>query len=194
MSEKEIIRTQDRFPTTSSWEAVMSISKHLSESKALPACIQNASQLTMVLLAGKECGMGAMESLNAFYIVNGKITVYGSAVLSQLKRAGYKVKWGKCDAKEVSVKIISPDGDEHDEAFTMEQAVKTGQTGKEPWQKYPVNMLRWKCLGNAVRFFCPEVIYGHYMKEDIEATTQEAEAIDVTVTETKQEETANQPF
>lgn len=170
----ELQKTNDsRFPTVDTWQTIMGLSAHLSESKALPTFIQNPAQLTMVLLAGKEAGLGAIESLNSFYICNGKLSMYGSAVLTQLKRAGYSVKWGKCDMKEVSLNIKAPDGTEHTETYTMEQAVKTGQTGKEPWQKYPINMLRFKCLGNAVRFFAPETTYGHYMTEDITNGTME---------------------
>ncbi len=191
MSENITVLSNDRFPTEITWAQVMAISKELSESKALPECIKNPDQLTMVLLAGKESGLGAMESLNAFYIVNGKITMYGAAVISQLKRSGYRLKWGECDIKKVSVTIISPDGDEHTESYTMEQGVKTGQTGKEPWQKYPINMLRWRALGNAVRFFCPEVIYGHYIKEDIEASPDEAREIDAEINEINPSATAD---
>jgi hypothetical protein len=165
-----------RFPTVDTWQTIMALSAHLSESQALPAFIKNPAQLTMVLLAGKEAGLGAIESLNSFYICNGKLTIYGSAVLTQLKRAGYSVSWGKCDMKEVSLTIKAPDGTEHKESYAMEQAIKTGQTGKEVWQKYPVNMLRWKCLGNATRFFAPETTYGHYMTEDVTGGTVETVA------------------
>ena len=169
-----------RFPTVDTWQTIMALSAHLSESKALPSFIQNPAQLTMVLLAGKEAGLGAIEALNSFYIVNGKLTIYGSAVLTQLKRAGYSVKWGKCDIKEVSLTLKAPDGTEHTETYTMAEAVKTGQTSKEVWQKYPVNMLRFKCLGNAARFFAPETIYGHYMTEDVTGGTVETvNAIDI---------------
>jgi hypothetical protein len=150
------------------WQQVMTMAEVLKDSKALPSSIQNQAQLAMVLLSGKEAGMGAMESLNSYYIVNGKVTIYGAAVMAQLRRAGYRVKWGKCDAKEVALTLISPSGDEHNESYTMEQAVKAGNTSKEVWQKYPVNMLRYKCLGNACRFFAPEVLYGHYIREEMD--------------------------
>jgi hypothetical protein len=177
-----------RFPTANNWSAIMEISKHLSESKALPTCIQNASQLTMVLLAGKEAGMGAMESLNAYYIVNGKITIYGQATLVQLKRAGYKVKWGECDDKSATVTITTPDGtDSNTETFTMAEAVKSGNTGKDVWQKHAKSMIRWKALAANIRFFCPEVLNGYYVREDLEGTTDRPEVIEATVEQPKSE-------
>jgi hypothetical protein len=130
------ITTRGRFPSPENWQAITAISEELSKSKALPASIQNPAQLTMVLLAGKESGMGVIESLNSYYIVNGKITIYGQAVLIQLKRAGYRVKWGQCDEKSATSTILHPDGSESTETFTVAEAVKAGNTGKDVWQKH----------------------------------------------------------
>lgn len=181
----------ERFPTPEKWGAIMQISEELSKSKALPACIQNPAQLTMVLLAGRESGMGVIESLNAYYIVNGKITIYGQAVLSQLKRAGYSVKWGTCDDKSATVTIAAPDGSSNTETYTFEEAQKAGQTTKPVWTQHRKSMLRWKALAANVRFFCPEVLYGHYLTEDIEAKpteVPEGDIIDATTTDTNPNE------
>lgn len=176
MSDNALMVREEQFPTTEKWAQIMSISEELSKSKALPASIQNPAQLTMVLLAGKESGMGVIESLNAYYIVNGKITIYGQATLVQLKRAGYKVKWGQCDDKTATVTIIAPDESDNTETYTMAEAVKGGQTGKDVWQKYAKSMLRWKALAANIRFFCPEVLHGHYVKEDFDAPNSVADA------------------
>lgn len=181
------LRQSEKFPTPEKWTAIMQISEELSKSKALPSCIQNPAQLTMVLLAGKESGMGVMESLNAYYIVNGKVTIYGQATLVQLKRAGYRVKWGECSDKSATVTIISPDGSDNSETFTMAEAVKGGQTGKQVWQQHAKSMLRWKALAANIRFFCPEVLYGHYLKEDLEAVTD----ADITEIDDDQNEAEN---
>jgi len=179
MSQLALVN-EGRFPTVETWKRIMDISGHLAESKALPSFIQNPAQLTMVLLAGKEAGMGPVEALNSYYIVNGKVVIYGQATLTQLKRAGFKVKWGDCDPRKATVTIISPDGCENTETYTMEEAVDTGQTGKAVWKQHPKSMLRWKALGANIRFFCPEVLNGHYVKEDIDSSGEVPEpTIDV---------------
>ena len=162
---------RERFPSPQSWEAIQTIADKLKESKALPTFIDNPGKLVMVLLAGKEAGMGAVEALNSFYMVNGKLTIYGSATLSQLKRAGYKVKWGECSDKSATVTIIDKDGDTHTETYTIEEAQLAGNVGKnEVWRKYPKSMNRWKAIGAAVRFFCPEVLNGYYVREEMDGT------------------------
>jgi len=173
---KEITSSDDRsaivrrqFVNAEAWTQIEGMSAKLIQSKALPVTITNAAQLMMVFLAGYEYGMSAMESLNAFYIVDGKITIYGSAVVAQLKRNGFKVKWGACDDNEANVVIIDPDGEEHGEKYTYAEAMKSGLGTKRNWVSYRKNMLRWKAVSNAVRFFCPEVLSGFYLKEEIEA-------------------------
>ena len=186
--EKKELMVQEnaRFPSLDSWNQIMSISEKLSESKALPTFIQNPAQLTMILLAGKESGMGVIESLNSYYLVNGKITIFGQATLIQLKRAGFRVKWGDCDDKKAVVTIIAPDGTENTETYSMSEAIKTGQTNKDVWAKHPKPMLRWKALAANVRFFCPEVLYGHYIREDLEGVAENPEAIEEEIKKTNQ--------
>lgn len=155
------------------WAQIETLTEKLKDSKALPNTIQNGSQLAMVLLAGYEAGMTPMESINSYYIVNGKVTIWGSAVLIQLRRAGYKVKWLKSDDKIAEVEISKGD-EKHTEAYTIEEAVKSKLTGKDNWQKFPKEMLRHKAIGRGVRFFCPEVLGGFYLKEEIEDEAQAA--------------------
>ena len=141
----------------------------LENSGALPDSIKNGGQLMMVLLAGNEAGMSAMQAINSFYIVNGKVTIWGSAVITQLKRSGFKITWGVCDDTQANVTLTAPDGSQHSECYTYAEATNAGLTRKDTWLKYRKNMLRWKAAGNAVRFFCPEVLSGHYLKEELEA-------------------------
>lgn len=148
------------------WEQIEALTNKLVDSKALPSSIVNAPQLMMVFLAGYEAGMSPMQSLSSYYIVSGKVTIYGDAVMRQLKLAGYKVRWGEVTEKSATVTIIAADGDTHSESFTWEDAVTAKLTSKDNWIKYPKDQLRWKALGRAVRFFCPEVTGGFYMKEE----------------------------
>lgn len=157
------------FMPPAAWAQINEMAAKLSASGALPPSIKNGAQLGMVFLAGFEAGMTPMESVQSFYIVNGRVTIFGDAVPRQLKRAGYKVTWNVVSAEEASVTITAPDGQTYTESFTIEEAKQAGLLSKDNWIKYPKDMLRWKCLGRAVRFFCPEVLFGTYIKEDIEA-------------------------
>lgn len=186
MSDTSLQKQGSNFPTAEALDQINSLVTKLAESKALPLWCDNPGKLMMTVLAGREIGMGPMEALRSFYLVNGNFTVWGSAVITQLKRHGYKVKWGECDAKKATVTITSPDGDAHSETYTIEEATTAGLTAdpkKENWKKYPARMLRWKAVGQAVRFFCPEVLNGSYIREEMDGDAAPDAVADVEVTE-----------
>ena len=161
-------------------EQINHLAARFIKSKALPSTIENGDQLAMVLMAGYEAGMTPMQAINSFYIVNGKITIWGSAVIQQVRKAGWTLKWGKCDETTATV-TISKGKETCTETYTIEEAAASGLTGKGTWQKYKKEMLRHKVAGRAVRFTCPEVLNGFYLKEEIDATDVEATVVEAEV-------------
>lgn len=166
MSHEVALRTE--FIPQQALTQINAMADRLGKSGALPASIRNGDQLAMVMLAGYEAGMRPMESINAFYIVNGRLTMWGDALIRQLKRAGYSLTWPVTTDKEATCEITAPNGDKHKETFTFADAEKAGLIAKGgPWKTYPKDMLRWKAIGRGVRFFCPEVMGGtQYLKEE----------------------------
>jgi len=189
MSEQAIQPRRDNFPTEAALEQINSLVAKLSESKALPLWCDNPGKLMMTVLAGRELGMGPMEALRSFYLVNGNFTVYGAAVVTQLKRHGYRLKWGECSDRKATVTLTAPDGETHSETYTIEEAAKAGLTTdpkKENWRKYPARMLRWKAVGQGVRFFCPEVLNGAYVREEMDGDAAPGAVAEADFTETEE--------
>lgn len=155
-------------------EQINHLAARFHKSGALPSTIVNGDQLAMVLMAGYEAGMTPMQAINAFYITNGKLTIWGAAVIQQLRKAGWMLSWGTCDRSTATV-TISKGKESCTETYTIIEAGESGLTGKGTWIKYPKEMLRHKAVGRAVRFTCPEVLNGFYLKEEIDATDVEAE-------------------
>ena len=158
------------------WQVMQAMANTFISSGAVPASIQNAAQMIMVFQAGYEAGMQPVEALNAFYIVNGKITMYGDAVTSQIIKAGHTIEWGKCDGDEAEVTITRGDNQKSMTGeFTIEMArnkglFTTAKGGENVfWKKYPENMLKYKALGLIVDFIVPDALRGVSIKETIEA-------------------------
>lgn len=158
------------------WQVMNAMAQTFINSGALPDSIKNAAQLIMVMQAGYEAGMQPLESINAFYIVNGKITMYGDAVTAQVIKHGHTVEWGTCDGTEAEVTITRKDnGKSMTGKFTIEMAIERGLTtyndGKPNvfWRKFPANMLKYKALGEIVDFIVPDALHGAPIKEVIEA-------------------------
>lgn len=146
---------------------------------AMPSTIKNAPQLMMVLQAGYESGLQPLESLGAYYFVNGRLTMYGEAVISQVVRAGHIVQWGECNGMTATVKITRKDnGASFEQTFTIEQARLRGLASKDVWVKFPESMLRYRVFGMVARFIVPDALHGIQIKEEIEAVGVEQEVKD----------------
>ena len=159
------------------WQVMTAMANTFISSGALPDSIKNAAQLIMVFQAGFEAGMQPLESINAFYIVNGKVTMYGDAVSSQIIKHGHTMEWGICDDQTAEVTITRGDnGKSMTGKFTMAKAIERGLTtysdGRKNvfWQKYPENMLKYKALGSIADFIVPDALHGAPIKEDIEGS------------------------
>jgi hypothetical protein len=178
MSNLCVLSKKERFELTPMVTELMS-------SGAVPKGLANKEQVWIAIQRGKELGMPPVKSLQCLYFVNGTLTMWGSEVIARLKRSGYKVLWKEVTADKVSLVLRDPDGDEHPEEYTMEEA-KAGPAScynkytkttdvKDTYKKYPKNMLRYKCIGNAIRFFCPEVLDGIYITEEMDDKTETIE-------------------
>ena len=161
------------------WNMMKIISDTWINCGALPSTIKNAPQMMMVLQAGYESGLQPLESLGAYYFVNGRLTMYGEAVISQVVRAGHTVQWGECNEKTATVKITRKDnGANFEQTFTIEQAKSRGLAGKDVWIKFPESMLRYRVFGMVARFIVPDALHGIQIKEEIEAVGVEQDVKD----------------
>lgn len=128
---------------------------------ALPASIKNAQQLLMVLQAGYEAGLQPLEAVKSFYFVNGGIALFGEMAITMVIRAGHKVEWGNCTDQTATVTITRKDnGMSMTNTFTMAQANARGLTNKDPWKKFPENMLKFKAFHMTAKFVCPDAFHG----------------------------------
>lgn len=168
-----------------SWKIMQVVAQTFLASGAMPASMNTAQRIIVALQAGKEAGMQPLESINSFYFVNGKISLYGEMAISQVIRCGHKVEWGKCDEKSATVTITRGDNKASSSVtFTMEQAISKGLTkdnkgvAKTPWVKFPENMLRFKAFHSCSRFIVPDALHGIKIKEVEEAEESEYEIIE----------------
>lgn len=146
---------------------IQDYAKYLADGRALPAGIDNAAKLAMILHAGKDLGLSATQALSGITLVNGKPVVWGSVAASLMTANGYKLEWLEATATKARLKISKDGRGDHTEEFTIDDAKKAGLASKPgPWTLYPKDMLRWKALARARNFFCPEVGAGMPLAED----------------------------
>jgi len=150
----------------------MSIGKVFAESGMFPD-IKSQAQAVVKILAGRELGLSAFESMKNIYLVNGKLAIQSNALASLIKTNNkYDYKVDTLTNEECKITFLRLKGDKTEEVgtseFTFKDAAKAGLVNKENWKNYPKNMLFARALANGVRFYCPDAACGWHVQEEYE--------------------------
>jgi hypothetical protein len=121
-----------------------------------------AQQAVAKILAGQEFGMGVMEAMRSFHVIDGKVEMSADAqarLVKSSERYDYYVK--VLTDEECSITFVQTDGPTEigTSVFTMVDAERAGLTGKA-WENYPRNMLFARAMTNGIAWFCPDAISG----------------------------------
>jgi len=159
------------------------LAKNLALASVLPDSLRGKpSDVLAIVLYGQELGLAPMQSIQGIYVVRGKPQLSSQTWTALARRAGHKVRWGRCDDKSATVTIVRSDDEDnpHTETFTIADAVKAGlceiKDGKvlarskdnkpTPWETYTRTMLRNRAISNAGKLQCPEVAMGFAIEGD----------------------------
>jgi hypothetical protein len=130
------------------------------------------------ILIGRDLGLSAARSLMALHIVKGNIQVAGKQLLAWVRASeqyDYEVverspvrgaiqfferskrtgEWQKVGPRE------TPESEAGPITFTIEEAQAAGivRLGSA-WQKWPANMILWRCASIGVNLLCPDLTGG----------------------------------
>lgn len=138
--------------------------------------VRDASQAVVKMLAGREMGIGPIQSLAGIHIVEGKPTAGANVIAANVKRSGrynYHVK--SRTNTECVLEWFENGQSVGESSFTEADAKLAGLAGKNNWKKYPRAMYFARALTEGVRVFCPDagagVIYTpEELAPDIEVT------------------------
>lgn len=164
-------------------KTMLAISDRFHKAGCFAGNIKNAEQAFAIIQAGYEMGIQPMEAVNSFYIVNGKITIYGTALSKRLRMHGWRIQVGKHDESKCEVTIKKGD-EEYSYTATKEEVIKLGSNA---YKKAPKDKLYWHAVSRIVRFSVPEVLGSvSYTHEEMEGNTQFVDVEPVVETEEKQ--------
>jgi len=160
----------------------MKMASEFHLSGAFTGDVKNKQMAFAKIMAGAEMGMGPMEAMNAFYFVNGKLTIYGAALSKKIREAGWKINYKENGVESCTVTIKK-----EDEEFSYE-ATKADLIAlkSKAYQFAPKDKLKWHALGRLVRFYVPEILSGtvSYTKEEYEdVPTKKIEVKEVSAVE-----------
>ncbi len=125
--------------------ALMQLAKELVPTGMLPDHIKTPGQAVAIILSGRELGLGPMLALRSIYMVKGKIELSADLQLSLFKRDGGQAKFTELTDSKAVLYLKHPNGDEHTETFSMEDAKRAFLNG-DNWKKWPKAMLRSRAI------------------------------------------------
>lgn len=137
----------------------------------------SAEAALVKMVAGEELGIQAMASLNAFHDIEGKPTLAASAIHSLMLRARV-VDYFYCkehtDKSATFVGRRKAEGyPEESVTYTVEDAARAWSKDKNKfllsgWGRNPGPMCIARALTGLARLIAPDVLEGHYAKEEFD--------------------------
>lgn len=130
--------------------------------------LRSVSQAIVKILKGRELGIGEFTACDQINMINGKPTLNAGLVAALIRKSkDYDYEVIEKTNTSCSIQIIRKGKPLNPiETFTIEDAKRAGLTRNATYTAYPMNMLFARCISNAARFFCPEVLCGVYVPED----------------------------
>ena len=122
-------------------------------------------KLVVKLQAGIEVGMKPVESMNSLYIVNGRVTIWGSALIKRIRLSGWTVAYKDEDAEKCTI-VVTKDGETIEDTFLFKDAQDSGYTStstgvfKVGWKQGQNRKLkmRYGAASQLVKTYLPEVL------------------------------------
>ena len=126
-----------------------------------------AQALALGLLCQAE-GRHPAEAARDYHIINGKPSLKSEAMLARFQQAGGRVEWHEYTHESVSGTFSHPQGGTLKVSWTIKDAERAGLTGNPTWRKFPRQMLKARCISEAVRGIYPGVLSGLYAPEEVQ--------------------------
>jgi len=133
--------------------------------------IQTPEQALALGLLCQAEGRHPAEAARDYHIISGKPSLKSEAMLARFQQAGGKVEWHEYTHEVVSGTFTHPQGGSLKVSWTMQDATRAGLTGNPTWKKFPRQMLKARCISEAVRGIFPGVLSGLYAPEEVQEFT-----------------------
>lgn len=131
---------------------LLNLAKELVPTGFLPDHIKTPGQAVAIILTGREMGMAPMRALRSLAMVKGKVTESADSQLARFKSDGGRALFKTLTETEAVLWLRHPNGDEHTETFTMQDAERAGLTKPSSngtpsmFTKFPKAMLRSRVI------------------------------------------------
>lgn len=140
--------------------------------------IRTEAQAVVKIIAGAARGYDPFTAMNAYHIIEGKLTETAGEIAARIKRSGrydYRIK--RLDNEACFIAFLQhQDGAWEvvgESKFDLDDATAAGLAGRHNWKTYARNMLFARALTNGARWYCADVFGGAvYTPEELGADVE----------------------
>lgn len=150
---------------------IAAYSGFLSSTAPISNTTQRAADAFFVMMYGRELGIPAMTALKTIYVIDGKPSCSGQALLSLMRKGGMEVEIPDPGTVTTSatVKVKRPGGSWKTFTYTQAMAEAAGLwNSKGNWKKHPAEMLIWRAVSTAARFEGSDIVGALYTTEELQ--------------------------
>lgn len=167
-----------------SWVDVLgpvgTLAGNIADTEFVPKALRGkTAAVAACILAGRELGVGPMESLQKIYVVEGRPSMSAELMRSLIMREGHELVFRISANDKCTLAGRRRNSTEWTEVtWTITDAQRAGVAGKDVWKKYPRTMLANRCTAELARMMFADVLSGiTYTPEEIEDEIEAAKPV-----------------
>lgn len=162
----------------------LELARHLLKSGMLPIAIKTPEAALVIILTGRELGIGPMMAFQKINVIQGKPTIAPELMLALARRQGLLEDLQIADdGTKCTVTIKRKGNSPVSVSFSMADAETQGLAGKDNWRRMPAIMRQWRAIAAGCRIVFSDVIGGLYTPEELGAdVNEEGEVVTVVPT------------
>ena len=164
-----------------SWALMREQADVLHKSGFFPKSVRSTEAALAIMLAGRELGLGPMESLRSVYIVDGQTTISSGLMAAMIWGAGHAYNIDESTDTSCQITFTRNNGQTYTHRYTIEDAKTAQLLGKRNWQQYAKAMLFNRCISAGARAFMPDVARRMYTPEEMGAPVTVSESGDIVI-------------
>jgi hypothetical protein len=157
-------------PSPKEWEAVLALATTLHTTEFVPRAYRGKPEaVAAAILAGRELGIGPMQSLRDIHMIDGRPAFAANLLMAQLRRGGLTIIESQSTNEHARIVARRRDtGETAEVEWTMEEADRAGLTSKTNWRTFPADMLWARCVGRLARRLGSDLVAGMpYTAEEV---------------------------
>ena len=129
--------------------------------------LKDTNQALALMAICEAEGLHPARAVQIYHVIQGRPAIKADALLARFQEAGGSVHWNTYTDERVEGTFAHPQGGSITIDWTIDRARRIGLAGKDNWKNYPRNMMRARCISEAVRAVYPGIATGIYTSEEV---------------------------